>query len=172
MRISIIVVIDKDGGIGYRNTVPWMGKVPRDMKHFRALTMGHPVIMGRNTYIAMGAALPGRTNIVLSTDKTLTLPDARVVHSPEEALDVCHGVSGNDEVFVIGGAQIYEVFIPMTERMYITEVKTPFTCDTYFPDYAKEDWEMIGDELFAPNDKNLFPVRFVTLQKAPRSATL
>lgn len=166
MRISIIVVMDeKTRGIGFQGAIPWIGNVPRDMKRFKELTTGHPVIMGRKTYASMGRALPNRTNIVLSSDRNLTLPDALVVHSLERALVLAQTAEGNDEVFIIGGAEVYGHALQYTERMYLTLIDTPFTCDTYFPAYRKEEWGIVADELIAPDDKNLFPLHFVTLQR-------
>lgn len=165
MRISIIVVIDQEGGIGFKNTIPWMGKVPRDMKHFRELTTGHPVIMGHNTYMSMGKALPGRTNIVLSSDKILVLPDAFVAHSLPEALAASKGLPGDDEVFIIGGSEVYKAALPLAERMYLTQVDTVFTCDVFFPAYAKEDWDVVSEEWVPRDEKNLFPLHFVTLER-------
>ncbi|MDO8520755.1 MAG: dihydrofolate reductase [bacterium] len=166
MRISIIVVMDeKTGGIGFQGAIPWMGKVPSDMKRFKELTTGHPVIMGRKTYASMGHALPNRTNIVLSSDRNLTLPDAIVIHSLEHALVLSQTAEGNDEVFIIGGAEVYGHALQYAERMYLTLVGAPFTCDTYFPAYRKEEWTTVADELIAPDEKNLFPLHFVMLQK-------
>lgn len=165
MRISIIVVIDQEGGIGFHNTIPWMGKVPKDMKHFKALTTGHPVIMGHNTYASMGRALPNRTNIVLSRGRTLALPDALVVRSLPEALATCNGLPGDDEVFVIGGRAVYQAALPLAERMYLTQVDAVFTCDVHFPAYVPGDWDVVSDEYVSRDDKNLFPLRLLTLQR-------
>ena len=166
MRISIIAVMDeKTGGIGYHDVIPWMSKAPRDMKHFKKLTTGHPVIMGRKTYVSMGRALPERTNIVLSSDRNLTLHDAEVAHSLERALVLCETAVGNDEVFIIGGAEVYAYALQYAERMYLTLLDAPFPCDTFFPAYNTAEWDIIADESFTPDDKNLFPLRFVTLQK-------
>lgn len=166
MRISIVVVIDKKScGIGFRNTIPWMGKIPRDMKRFRELTTGHPVVMGRKTYASMGHALPLRTNVVLSRSRVLTLSDAKVVNSITEAFAWCNTMPGGNEVFVVGGALVYKEALPFTERMYMTIVNAPFICDVYFPPYHKEEWETIAEECIAPDDKNLFPLHFMTLQR-------
>jgi dihydrofolate reductase len=117
MSLSIIVAIDENYGIGKDNQLPW--HLPADLKYFKAVTTGHTVIMGRKTYDSMGKALPNRRNIVISRQKKLDLQDASLVHSLEEAISLC---SSDEEVFIIGGAEIFRQAIPLISSMYITRI--------------------------------------------------
>ncbi len=129
--ISLIAVVARDRGIGYKNKL--LFDIPEDMEHFKSITSGHVVIMGYNTYKSIGKALPGRKNIVLC-DKMTRLNDALVSRSIEEAVKIS---KGEDEIFFIGGASVYEQAIKIADKLYITEVNALRTADTYFPDYKE-----------------------------------
>lgn len=141
-RVSMIVAIDKNSGIG--KTTLEVGKllwnIPADLKRFKELTMGHPVIMGRKTFESVLSYLkkpfPGRTNIVITRDSNYKHEGIVVVGSIEKALDEAKKAPGNEEVFITGGGQIFEQGLPFTDRIYLTLVEGEYDADTFFPDYS------------------------------------
>jgi len=159
MIISLIWAQDENGIIGKEGKLPW--RLPADMAWFREHTMGKPVLMGRKTYESIGKPLPGRTNIVL-TGQDINIEDCLVVHSPEEAIEVAGDA---EEMMVIGGAEIYALFLPRAERLYITEIQHDFEGDTTFPAFNREDWREIHHEEHTPDHKNAYNYRFVILTR-------
>lgn len=155
--------------IGANNTMPW--HLPADLKHFKKITLGKPIIMGRKTYTSIGKALPGRLNIVVSSDVDFNLKDATVVHSCEQAIDVAatHCTSQkveNPEVMIIGGGTIYEHFLGFCQQLHLTQIELEVNGDTFFPDYAaKYDWQEIDNELHQAGLLNPYTYRFITLVK-------
>lgn len=155
--------------IGAHNTMPW--HLPADLKHFKKITLGKPIIMGRKTYASIGKALPGRLNIVVSSDVNLTLVDATVVHSCEQAINVASKYCSKEqfedpEVMIIGGGTIYEHFLVFCHRLYLTHIELDVAGDTYFPDYAAEfDWQEIKNEVHQEEPLNPYVYRFITLVK-------
>lgn len=133
-RLSIFVAVDEKRAIGKDNKLLW--NIPEDLKRFKALTTGHAVIMGENTYHSIGRPLPNRTNIVMTLNQELVLPGCLVVHSLDEALAVAKEHE-KEEIFVMGGASIYKQFLPLTERLYLTLVQGEHEADTFFPDYSE-----------------------------------
>jgi len=160
MSLSIIVAIDENYGIGKDNQLPW--HLPADLKYFKAVTTGHTVIMGRKTYDSMGKALPNRRNIVISRQKTLDLPDAELVHSLEEAISLC---SSEEEVFIIGGAEIFKQALPLISSMYITRIRHQFDADTYLKGIDWNEWEEVSREDREPDEKNAYTYSFLKYQK-------
>jgi len=134
--ISLIVATAKNGVIGIKNTLPW--HLPEDLKRFKALTMGHHIIMGRKTFESLGRLLPGRTTIVITRNKDYKIKDAIVVHSLEEAIQKA---SADTEIFLIGGAELYQVGLNFADKLYITEVQAEFEGDAYFPPIDLKDWQ-------------------------------
>lgn len=133
-RLSIIAAIGENRELGRANALLW--NIPEDMAWFREKTNGHPVIMGRVTYESIGRLLPGRDNIIITRDRTYQLPGAFVTYSLDEAVAFARE-RARDEVFVIGGGQIYEAAIEFADRLYLTVVHTSFPdADTFFPDYS------------------------------------
>ena len=146
MRLSLIVAMAKNRTIGLDGAMPW--HVPEDLKFFKRVTMGHPVIMGRKTYQSIGAALPGRTNIVVTRNKDFEAADADVVHDLSEALTKAKATKelwrpdgGREEIFVIGGADIYGQALPEAQRIYMTEVHQELPGDAFFPELAEGEWK-------------------------------
>jgi dihydrofolate reductase len=139
--VSLIAAVAANGVIGRRGAMPW--RIPDDMTRFRRLTMGHPVIMGRATFRSLARPLAGRTNIVLTRDPSLRLDGCTVAHSRGEALRAA-GTAG--EIFVIGGASVYALFLPIADRLYITWVDLDVPGDTLFPDVAWDQWQVLGEE--------------------------
>ena len=133
-KISIIVAVAANGVIGAHNTLPW--RLPEDLKYFRARTMGHPIIMGRKTWDSLGRALPGRRNLVVSRNAQLQATGAEVFTSLDAALAAC----ADEEVFVIGGAQLYREAMPHADRLYITEIAQAFEGDAHFPSPEAQQW--------------------------------
>jgi dihydrofolate reductase len=160
MIISIIAAIGKNNVIGTKNSLPW--KLPADMKHFVEITRGKPVIMGRKTFESIGKPLPKRTNIIITQDRGYKAEGCIVTHSIDEALKA----SGkNEEVMIIGGAQVYKEFLPKSGRMYLTRIDAGFYGDAYFPEYNIEEWE---EELYEEHEKdkdNPYDYTFVVLTR-------
>lgn len=146
MRLSLIVAMAENRTIGLDGGTPW--HIHEDLKLFKLLTMGHPVIMGRRTYQSIGAALPGRTNIVVTRDKDFEAADADVVHGLDQALTKAKATEelwrpdgGREEIFVIGGAEIYGQALPEAQRIYMTEVHRELPGDAFFPELAEGEWK-------------------------------
>jgi len=163
MNITLIVAMDQDRGIGFQKTIPWMGKIPSDMKHFRETTTGHPVIMGRNTYLSMGKALKNRTNIVLSNSPEFTASDGVVAPSFCEALKHASDAMGRDEIFIIGGTQTYKTALPFADKIMITLVEGQFETDTYFPEIDMSKWTTVSEQKIPINERDLFALHLITL---------
>lgn len=161
MIISMIAAMADNRIIGKDNQMPW--HLPADLKHFKAVTLNKPVIMGRKTYESIGKALPQRLNIVVTRDESYQLEDATVVSSPEAAMSIAGDV---EEVMVIGGGTIYEHFLPHCDRLYVTEIKLKVSGDTQFPDYhSHAKWQETEAQYFNADDKNPYPYAFKTLDR-------
>ncbi|WP_026611121.1 dihydrofolate reductase [Methylocaldum szegediense] len=137
MKISLIVAMSENRVIGVDNRMPW--HLSSDLKRFKRITMGKPLIMGRRTHESIGRPLPGRKNIVLTTDRTYTAPGCVVAHSLEDALEEANA----DEVMVIGGSSLYEKLLPTADRLYLTLIHRAFTGDTFFPQIKWDEWTEI-----------------------------
>jgi dihydrofolate reductase len=160
MIISIIAAMDRNNLIGNNNQLPW--HLPADFAHFKSVTMGKPIIMGRKTFESIGKPLPGRTNIVLSRNAKTQFEGVICVTAFEDALAVA---ADADEVMVIGGSSIYEMLLPQINRMYFTFVDAAFEGDAWFPDYDEKEWVEIDSVTRQADDKNKYSCRFVTLEK-------
>lgn len=136
--ISLIVAHDQNRVIGYKNEMPW--HLPGDLKYFKEMTMGKPVIMGRKTFESIGKALPGRRNIVITRNAAYTADNVEVAESLETALAL---VQDEPEIMVIGGEQIFKLALALADRLYITEIDYAFEGDTYFPAY--EGWQLVSE---------------------------
>lgn len=153
--ISIIVAIADNGVIGDRNSLLW--HIREDMLHFKHLTMGHPVVMGRKTFESIGRPLPGRDNVVISR-QAIAIDGCRVVHSFDEAVAL---FPTDEEIFIIGGAQIYEQAMPFADRLYITEVHHTYEGDTLFPPIDRSVWRETAREDFERGEEFAYPFSFV-----------
>lgn len=173
MTISLIGAMDRNRGIGFEGNIPWIvnGKnnVPADMQRFRALTLSHTIIMGRNTYLSLSRALPGRTNIVLAYEESFRLPDAVVSNSLEAALRDAAELPGGDEVFIIGGGSVFAEALrtEVVARIYLTVIDHEFPADTFFPTnvLGNAKWNTTEDISIPADERNQFPLRFLTLEK-------
>jgi dihydrofolate reductase len=158
MTVSIVVAISENHVIGKDNKLLWY--LPNDLKHFKDITTGHTVIMGRKTYESVGKPLPKRRNIII-TRQPITIEGCEVVNSIDAALQLCKSEA---EVFIVGGAEIYKQSLKLTDRIYLTIVHKDFDGDSSFPELDKEEWKEVSHEDFEPDDKNNLPYSFITLQ--------
>ncbi len=157
-QLNIIAAIAKNGVIGKNNQLPW--HLPDDLKYFKQLTHGHTVIMGRKTFESIGKPLPGRFNIVI-TQQTDYQKSGIVTAS--NLMDALAKAPENQKIFVIGGASLYQMTLPLAERFYLTEVLADVEGDAYFPKWQREQWECIEAADHAIDDKHEFAFRFLTL---------
>ncbi len=160
MVITLIVAKDENGVIGHQGRLPW--RLPADMKYFKTVTMGKPLIMGRHTYESIGKPLPGRTNIVVTKDAGYQAPGCLVVHSVEEALTV---VVDHPEVMVMGGATLYEQLLPRAGKLYVTEVHAQVAGETYFPAFNIDEWRELSRSDHAADHNNPYAYSFVVLER-------
>ena len=157
----IIVAYDKNRAIGAGGNIPWMGKLPADMRHFRELTTGHAIIMGRKTYESIGQALPHRQNIVVS-HHAITIEGIEIANNLDQAYQLA---KGQDKVFIIGGGQIYKQAIKDIDVIYATEIDTISTGDIHFPKLPGT-WQEISRQNHLTDDKNKFNYSFVHYARA------
>lgn len=162
MILSLIVARDQGGVIGKEGRLPW--HLPRDLAHFKKLTMGKPIIMGRLTYESIGRPLPGRMSIVISGRRTLRIEGVSVVGSLEDALALARE-SGAEEAFVIGGARVYREALPVADKVYLTEVHARHEGDVFFPALRSEDWELEDEEEVAADERNPHPLVFKVFRR-------
>lgn len=147
MRLSIIVAVAENNVIGRGNTLPW--HVPEDLKSFKKITMGKPIVMGRKTYESIGRPLPGRTNIVITRNPEWQAEGVSTVASLAEALALAEQrcvIDGMDELFVIGGEQIYRLAMASAQRIYMTRVHTNVEGDAYFPELSASEWQQVANQ--------------------------
>ena len=157
--LSIIVAVAKNGTIGDKNALLW--HIKEDMRFFRQKTTSHPVIMGRKTYDSLGRPLPNRTNVVIS--RTLNhIEGCTVVHSLEEAIAL---FPSEEEIFIIGGAQIYAQALDVADRMYITRVMHDYEGDTSFPDIDLSEWKLVAEERHDRGEEYEYPFAFLTYER-------
>ena len=164
--ISIIVALARNGAIGRDNGLLY--HLPADLRRFKELTTGHPIVMGRRTFESFPkGALPNRRNIVISHDTSLTLPGAEVYNTPEAALEAC---AGEEDVFIIGGGSIYRQFLPLADRLCLTLIDaTPVDADTFFPAISTDEWEITAIDPHPADDRHSVPYLFIDcIRKASR----
>lgn len=148
--------------IGRDNGLPW--RLPEDLKHFKAVTLGKPVLMGRKTFESIGKPLPGRTNLVLTRDTGWKRDGVVVVHSLSEALS---GTLRNSEIAGIGGAEIFQLLMPLASRIHLTRIDADIPGDTVFPPLDYSQWVETDSRRFAADERNAYDMTFVTLERAP-----
>lgn len=161
--LSAIAAASENRVIGMNNRMPW--HMPADLKHFKDVTTGSPVLMGRKTYESIGKPLPNRTNIIMTRDANYPAPeDCIVVTNIETALSMANELS-KDEIFIIGGAAIYQQLLPKVQRIYLTEIHHQFEGDAFFPELSKSEWKEISRERHHADDKNKYDYSFVVLER-------
>ena len=164
MIISIIAAMDKNRLIGKGGALPW--HIPEDLKRFKKITTGHPIIMGRKTFESIGRALPQRKNIIITRDKNFKSPSETIVaNSIDEALV---STKDDDEVFIIGGGELFQQILPQVDKMYLTFIEYEFAHNgqnTYFPSIDFNAWDEIKREVVEKNEQNPFKYTFVIYKK-------
>jgi dihydrofolate reductase len=160
MSISYIVAMDIQQAIGLGNALPW--RLPADLAYFKKTTMDHTILMGRKTFESIGKPLPGRTNVILTQNSEYKAEGCTVINSVEAALELAE----NQEVFVIGGAEVFELFMPSVQRLYITLIEHEFEADTFFPEFDIEDWVLVTSEDGINDLKNPYDYSFLVYDKA------
>ena len=160
MIISLIVAMDRRGVIGAGGALPW--RLPDDLKRFKAITMGKPLLMGRKTHESIGRPLPGRRNIILTRQRDYTAEGCIVCHNEEDALAAC---AGFEEVMVMGGAALYELFLPRAGRIYLTRVQAEVDGDTWFPPFDESAWNEVERREYPADERNEYPCSFLLLEK-------
>jgi dihydrofolate reductase len=160
MKISLIVAVDQNNGIGKNNQLPW--HLPADLQHFKKITTGFPIIMGRKTFDSIGKALPNRRNIVISRQADLKISGVEVCDSVQNAIKLC---KEEQEVFIIGGAQIFEQSLSIANGLYLTIIQNNFEADTFFPELDKSQWKEISKEPHKPDEKNVYSYIFKKYEK-------
>ncbi len=171
MKISLIVAVAENGGIGKDNDLLW--HLPIDMKHFKSTTSGHPIITGRKNYESIPERfrpLPKRDNIVVTTQTNLqydTHPSLHIVHSIDQAIDTCKSLNHNGEIFVIGGGQIYKQVLDanLVDTMYITHVHAKFDADTFFPEVNNKRWKKISEDFYPKSNETEFAFSICKYEK-------
>jgi len=159
-RITLIAAVAKNRVIGAGNALPW--RLPEDLKRFKALTLGHPIIMGRKTWESLGRPLPGRTNIVITRAAGFSAPGATPAGSLDEALAAA-AATASDEVFIIGGADIYRQALPLARRLQLTEIDRDFAGDVHFPPVDSAQWLETARETHQADGN--FDYAFVTYER-------
>jgi dihydrofolate reductase len=158
--VSLIVAMARNGVIGRGNAMPW--HLPADLKRFKALTLGKPILMGRRTYESIGRALPGRDNLVLTRARDWRAAGVTVVHSVDEALQ--HSAAGA-ELAVIGGAEVYRLTLPLAGRIYLTQVLADVEGDTFFPEFSAGEWREVESSEYPADERHAYGMKFVTFER-------
>ena len=154
--ISFVVAMDNNKVIGINNHLPW--HIPADLKFFKKVTMGHPIVMGRKTYESIGKPLPGRENIIVTRNQNYSQEGCTVIHTIDELLKLSE--EKKEEICVIGGAEIFKATFPYADRLYITKINDEFEGDTFFPDFKEVDWKIISQEKGPKDEKNPYDYSF------------
>ncbi|MFM1808322.1 MAG: hypothetical protein RLZZ242_1047 [Bacteroidota bacterium] len=160
-EIILVAALGKNRAMGRDNDLPW--HLPKDFAHFKALTSGHPIIMGRKTLESLPGKLKNRDHIVITKNKTYQpkFEVEHIAHSLDEAL----ALSGDQKVFIVGGAQIYAQALPKATSMVLTHVDHPFEADTFFPTFSEVDWKPVHTEFYPKDDKNNYDFSIVTYKR-------
>jgi len=159
-RVSLIVAMAKNRVIGINNTLPW--HLPADLKRFKALTMGHHIVMGRKTFESIGKPLPGRTSVVVTRNAAYSAPEVIAVNSLEAAISAC---GDDNEIFVIGGAELYLQAIALADRIYLTEIDADIHGDAYFPEFKRSEWLELSRETHSQLEPQPLQYQFVVYHR-------
>ncbi len=163
MELNIVVAMTDTGLIGVNNSLPW--HLPEDLKQFKARTLGHPMIMGRLTYDSIGRPLPGRLTVVLTGNKDWNAPEGvRVAHTLDDALalaEACAEELGVAQIMIVGGARVYEQFLPKVKRLFVTEVHTQLEGDAYFPEIDRRIWVETSRQRYTSEGASALEYSFV-----------
>jgi len=162
MKVSQIVAASLNNVIGINNGLPW--KMPNDTAYFKNKTLGHHIVMGRRNYEAERKALTGRVNIVLTRNRNYKIDDGIVVHKMEEAIEIARK-AGETELFIIGGAEIYKLAMPFTDRIYLTRIHTELKGDTFYPEPDWNRWKETSKAYYIKDQFNPFDYDFLVYEK-------
>lgn len=160
MTISLIAAMDKNRVVGKKNALPWY--LPADLRHFRKLTTGKPVIMGSTTFASIGKALPDRINIVMTHNPAFIAEGCAIAHSVEQALEKAGDAP---EIMVIGGTNVFAQFLPLANRMYLTMIDAAIDGDVYFSEWDPDEWHETSREAHEADEKNSYGYTFLTLDR-------
>jgi dihydrofolate reductase len=160
--VSLLAAVDENQGIGFQGGIPW--RLPDDLKQFKALTMGHHLVMGRKTYESIRSSLPGRTVVILTRNPEYQPDGCLTAHSLEEALELVRQ-RGEREVFVIGGGEIFKQAVELADRIYLTQVHGVAPADTFFPRLRPEDWLETAEVHHPADDRHEYPFTFKALHR-------
>ena len=159
-QLALVVAMAQNRTIGINNTLPW--RIPEDLKHFKALTMGHHMIMGRKTFDSIGKPLPGRTTVVVTRDRNLQIEGCVMAHSLDEALAAC---AGDEKIFVVGGAELYQQALPLVDTLYITEIRQDVEGDAHFPEFNGDAWQEVSRDIRHQETPQPLEYHFVTYRR-------
>jgi len=160
MDVSIVVALSSNGVIGRDGELPWY--LSADLEHFKSITMGKPIVMGRLTHESIGRPLPGRENIVLTRDVNYLAEGCRIIN---HLRDISAKSLKTEEIMIIGGARLYADALPLANRLYMTEVHTEIPGDVFFPDFDREQWQEVERQYFEADEKNEFDYSFVVMER-------
>ena len=160
-RLSIIVAMARNRVIGAAGAIPW--HLPNELKLFKSVTMGHHIIMGRKTYESIGRLLPGRTTVIVTRQPDYHVPGALSAHSLDAAIAACRG---DDNIFVIGGGELYRAALPLADRIYLTTVDAEPAGDTFMPELDPAEWRVSTSETFSADDRHRYSYRFAVYDRA------
>jgi dihydrofolate reductase len=166
MKLSVIVAVAENGVVGRNNALPWY--IPADLQYFKRTTLGKPIVMGRKTFESIGRPLPGRTNIVISSNAAYSAEGVSIVSSLPDALELAEKVAlidGTDELMVIGGATIYEAAVPLADRLYVTEIHAKVAGDAYLSPLDWDSWVECSRERHAAIEPNIYDFSFVVYER-------
>lgn len=164
MRIAAIVAMSENRVIGKDNQLPW--HLPADLKHFKQITMGKSILMGRKTFESIGHALPGRKNIIITRDAMYYAKDCLVFNSIDTALA---SLATEDEIFVIGGALLFQQMLPRIQHLYLTIIHQQFAGDVFFPEFDMQEWHEVKREDYEADALNQYSYSFIELESATNS---
>lgn len=163
--VALVVAMAENGVIGNANRLPW--HLPADLRHFKSVTMGKPMLMGRKTFQSIGKALPGRRSLVLTRDRSFSAEGIELVHTVDEALRVAGDA---DELMVIGGADVYRSVLPLAGRIYLTRVHAAVAGDTRFPAIDWNSWRCVSRSKHTADERNAYDMSFLLLEPENASA--
>lgn len=160
--LSIIVAVAENGVIGKNNEIPW--QLPMDMKFFKETTMGHHMVTGRKNYESIGRPLPGRTMVIATRDSEFTAPGSLLADSIEEAIQLAMELE-KEEVFIIGGGEIYRQTLHLVDRLYITKIHESFDGDVFFPQINESQWKEVRSQLILADEKHKYSFTFYVYER-------
>jgi dihydrofolate reductase len=161
--LTLIVAAAENQVVGRDGQLPW--RLPADLQWFKRHTLGHPVLMGRKTWDSLGRPLPGRANLVVSRQVDLQLAGAHVFTSPSDALAYARQLDGGEEVFGIGGAELYRQLLPLTDRILLTQVHATVEGDAFFPELPTNEWREVAREMHPADERHAYAFTFLDLQR-------